>query len=123
MSNVVTVSTAAEPVLPLVTTVKIVEKDGVTTAGYPVMLSLVFKEGDVADNVTARVAGQYLPTQTDVKIRYPDGSVKHALVSFLLPSLEANQTASVDILAGGPNADQQPMTKEQLLARDFRCTE
>ncbi len=120
ISNVETRTTSADPQLPLITTVTITEKAGVTTNGYPVMLSHVFKQGDVANNVIVRVDGQYLATQTDVKVRYPaDSSVKHALISFILPTLQANQMADVDILAGGPNANQQPMTRDQLLAKDF----
>ncbi len=120
ISNVQTWTTSADPLLPLVTSITITEKAGVTTNGYPVMVSHVFKQGDVANNVIVRVNGQYLATQTDVKVRYPaDNSVKHALISFILPTLEANQAVNVDILAGGPNANQQPMTRDQLLAKDF----
>ena len=119
LSNVASLTTGPLPALPLVTSVTLVEKAGVTTANYPVTLSLAFKKGDVPTNVIARVAGAALATQTDVKVRWSDGSIKHALVSFLLPNLAANSQAIVDLLAGGPNANGQPITKAQLLARDF----
>ncbi len=120
ISTLASYTTAADPALPLLTTVTLTEKAGVTTDGYPVLLSQVFKQGDVANNVIVRVNGQYLATQTDVKIRWPaDSSVKHALVSFILPTLQANESVPVEILAGGPNANQQPMTKEQLFATNF----
>ncbi len=120
ISNGATRTTSADPSLPLITSVTLTEQDGVTTDGYPVMLSQVFKQGDVANNVIVRVSGQYLATQTDVKVRYSaDNSVKHALISFILPTLQANQSVQVDILAGGPNANQQPMTRDQLLAKDL----
>ncbi len=112
----------AAQVEPAVTSVTLVEKAGVTTVDYPVTLSLVFRQGDVpCDAVTARVADQALPTQTDVKVRYPDGSIKHALVSFLLPSLPASGQAIVEILAGGANANTQPVTLADLLASDFEA--
>ena len=102
-----------------ITTVTIVEKAGVTTANYPVTLSLVFKKGDVASNVTARINGLNVNTQTDVKVRYPDNSVKHALVSFLIPCLAASSTAIVEITNGGTNYNTSYLTKTQLLATDF----
>jgi phosphodiesterase/alkaline phosphatase D-like protein len=121
LSNVATHTTAALSDLPLVTSVVIVEKSGVATTNYPVTLSMAFRKGDVATNVIARAGGMVLATQTDVKVRWDGGSVKHALVSFLLPSLPAGGQVTVDLLAGGPNANATPMTKDQLLARDFEA--
>lgn len=119
ISNVASCTTAADPGLRKLETLTIVEKAGQTTDDYPVTVGLVFKKGDVTDNVTLRAAGQYLPTQTDVKVRYPDGSVKHAIVSLVLPQLQANQAVAIDVLSGGPNANARPMTVAQLLAGDF----
>ncbi len=61
-----------------VTSVIIADKAGVTTTNYPMTLSMIFKEGDVADHVYAKIGSQTLTTQTDVKIRWPDNTVKHA---------------------------------------------
>jgi hypothetical protein len=102
-----------------ITSVTIVEKAGLTTANYPLTLSLVFKKGDVGSSVTATIAAQALPTQTDVKVRYDDGSIKHALVSFLIPSLPAGGQVTAVFYAGGVNANGNPITKEQVLAGDF----
>ena len=105
-----------------VTSVGIVEKAGLTTANYPMTLSLVFKQGDVPSNVTANLGGSNLTTQTDVKNRYADGSVKHALVSFSIPTVSAGQTHSIDIFNGGANANSGHLTKTQLLATDFNAS-
>ncbi len=121
LSNVANHTTAEAPDLPLVTSLSVVEKAGVTTYNYPMTLSLVFKQGDVADNVTVEAGGMLLSTQTDVKVRWPDGSVKHALVSFILPQLQANATVTLDILAGGSNANTSWMSKDDLLATDFEA--
>jgi len=118
LSNIAT-TTTAEP--PLVTSVVIADKAGVTTVDYPVTLSLVFRKGDVPANVTARIAGQMLATQTDVKVRYDDQSVKHALVSFIIPLLPASQQVTVDILGGGGNADSDYFDQDELLATDFEA--
>ncbi|MHC4716661.1 MAG: LEPR-XLL domain-containing protein, partial [Planctomycetota bacterium] len=116
---------ALEPRLMLsgdpVTSVSILEMDGVTTADYPVTLSLIFAESDVAENVTARVGAVELATQTDVKNRYGDDSVKHALVSFVLPELGTGQEVVVEILDGGTNADGDYVDVAELLATDFEA--
>ena len=105
-----------------VTTVSIVEKAGVTTANYPVTLSLVFRQGDVASHVYASVNSVNVNTQTDVKVRWPDGSVKHALVSFLIPSLAASSTATVAIYSGGTNYNTDWMTRAELEATAFNAS-
>ncbi len=121
LSNVASFTTAPLPPLPVVTSLTIVEKAGVTTTNYPVTLSMVFRKGDVADNVIARVDGAAFATQTDVKVRWPDGSVRHALVSFILPSLQADSQVTVELLAGGLGCNTTGMTKDQLLASDFEA--
>ena len=104
-----------------VTTLSIVEKDGVTTNNYPVTLSLGFKQGDVASHVTVRANGVDLPTQTDVKVRWPDNSVRHAMVSFIIPQLQASQTQSIEIRTGGTNQNSTWMSTSDLLATDFQA--
>ena len=121
ISNVATCTTLALGNMPVVTTVSIVEKDGVASSNYPVTLSMGFAKGDVADHVTVRAAGLVLPTQTDVKVRWPDSSVRHAMVSFIIPQLQAGQTQLVEILAGGTNYNGGWVTKDQLLASDFEA--
>ncbi len=121
LSNVISRTTLAAPEMPLVTSVTIHEKAGVTTANYPVTLSLGFARGDVADGVTARIAGQLVPTQTDVKVRYPDTSVKHALVSFVIPEMPASAQVAVDILDGVVWSDADYVAKAELLATDFEA--
>ncbi|HUW82091.1 MAG TPA: Calx-beta domain-containing protein, partial [Phycisphaerae bacterium] len=105
-----------------VTSVVIKEMDNVSTANYPVTLSMIFKQGDVASNVTARVGAQELQTQTDVKIRWGDNSVKHALVSFVIPQVPASGQVTVDILDGGTNYNTDWVTESELLATDFEAS-
>ena len=72
-----------------------------TTTNYPVTLSMVFKKADVQDNVTVLAGGVVLATQTDVKVRWEDGSVRHALVSFVIPQLQASQTLAIESWRAG----------------------
>jgi hypothetical protein len=72
----------------------------------PVTLSHIFGAGDCPSNVTIynTRSGQFLPTQTDIKVRYTDGSIKHALISFALPRLEANEAGlRLELRRGGAN--------------------
>src|SRR5262245_32286854 len=67
--------------------ITIVERSGVTTASYPVQIGRPFVQGEIPHFPQAVVGGQPLLTQADVKSRWPDGSVKHAILSFVLPVL------------------------------------
>ncbi len=51
-------------------------------ARQPVTISRVFAEGEFPESVQASVEGVVLQTQCDVKTRWPDGSLRHALLSF-----------------------------------------
>ena len=60
-------------------------------------ISRVFKEGDITNFPQARISGNTLTTQADVKNRWPDGSVKHAILSFIT-TLPANSSVDVDFV-------------------------
>ena len=49
----------------------------------PFTISRVFAKGDIPHYAQASIGGVRLPSQCDVKTRWPDGSVQHALVSFV----------------------------------------
>ena len=51
-----------------------------------------FKQGDIPNFAQAVVGGAPILTQCDVKNRWPDGSLKFAIVSFVLPSVSTAGT-------------------------------
>ncbi len=55
----------------------------------PVTFSRVGAAGDFTEGITPVVDGRALPAQVDVLAHNDDGSVRHALVSFVLPSAAA----------------------------------
>jgi hypothetical protein len=61
-------------------------RDAPMTFGEP------FRGGDIpkGETVTAYMDSQALPTQVDAKATYPDGSMRHAVLTVLLPSLDAH---------------------------------
>lgn len=81
--------------LAVVNSLTIREEDGVATANYPVQIARPFLLGEIAHYPQVMINGSPVVTQADVKQRYPDGSVKHSIITFLIPSLGANATVSV----------------------------
>jgi len=51
-------------------------------ARQPVTISRVFAKGEIPEFAQAVVENEQVPTQCDVKTRWEDGSLKHALLSF-----------------------------------------
>ena len=68
----------------------------------PVTLSRIGAAGHFTKGITPSIGGAKLPAQVDVLRKAPDGSIRHALVSFVLPSLPAGGKVAVDWL------DEQP---------------
>lgn len=85
----------AHPVLAVTNSLTITEKAGKTTANYPIQIGRPFVQGEIANFPQAVVGGTPVLTQADIKQRWPDGSVRHAILTFLLPTLAANGTVAV----------------------------
>ncbi len=59
----------------------------------PISIGRFFRQGDISQFAQAVVGSTPLLTQCDVKNRWPDGSLKFAIVSFVLPSVSTGGTA------------------------------
>ena len=70
----------------------------------PVTFSRVGAAGDFTRGVTPVIGGRKLAAQVDVLRKAPDGSVRHALVSFTVPDLAAGGTLKIDWLNESPPA-------------------
>lgn len=66
-----------------------------TTSNYPMQLGRVFLEGDIEDYPQVLVDDSPVTTQAHVEQRWPDGSVKHAVMFFHLPSLPSGGTVAL----------------------------
>lgn len=84
----------------------------------PVRLGRPFVAGEIAHAPQAVLDGRPLPTQADVKTRWPDGSVQHAVLSFVLPHLPAGETVTIGF-ADQPNAAAEPLTAAAMLDPAF----
>ena len=99
------------------TTITIKEMDGISTAAYPLTFGHVFKQGDVTGNVYLNSYS----TQTDVKTTWSDGSIRHAVISALVP-MTANSDLVLNINDTGTATSTTPMNKTEILATDIGAT-
>ncbi|MDQ6646657.1 MAG: hypothetical protein M3Y93_05405, partial [Pseudomonadota bacterium] len=100
----------------------VVSQSTQTQKNVPVTFGQVFKDGDVPSNatVTASINGQPVTLQVDAKALHPDGSLRHAVLTMIVPSLGSEArlpvqlTAEPELPAGSP-----PITPAQLLATSY----
>jgi hypothetical protein len=108
--------------------ITITDTSGLGQTNRPVTIARPFVQGEIANFAQASINGTALLTQCDVKNRWPDGSLKLAIVSFVVPSIASggsvvisfsNQTtgnntgflAASDMLGAGYNFDGQIQVK------------
>ena len=90
-SNVnVTASQSSAPPPPAGDDITISDTSGSAQTNHPVSISRPFVRGEIPGFAQASINGTPLLTQCDVKNRWPDGSLKFAVVSFIIPSIPAN---------------------------------
>jgi hypothetical protein len=93
--------------------ITIYEKAGVTTTNYPVQIGRPFVQGEIAGCPQAVIAGTPVTTQANVMSRWTDGSAKHAILSFLLPSLASNGSVKVTF-QNQASCNTTPLSKAQM---------
>jgi len=100
--------------------------DAVAQASVPVSFGQVFTPGDLkpGERLAGKLAdGATLPLQVDVKARHADGSVRHAVVSAILPALAPKASLMLALAKDGAAAGKPalPATAAALLAQGFRA--
>jgi hypothetical protein len=90
---------------------------GNAEANYPLQFGRVFRAAEIKSGACPQVVykGVLLPTQADIKNRWPDGSVKFAVVSVVLPSIGKRETADMS-LRSGQCGDASGATRDEMLA-------
>ena len=81
----------------------VVENTGDEQTKVPLTFGQVFAPGDLprGAGLSGKLAdGSTLPLQVDVKATHPDGSVRHAVISALLPRLAKGQSAGIALVKG-----------------------
>lgn len=100
------------PATKRITSVKVNSTSSTDQTNVPVTFGQVFAPGDL-------LAGQGLAgLQLDVKATHPDGSVRHAVVSTILPKLPARGVAQVDLQSAAPGT--KPVRAVKAIAKPLK---
>jgi len=120
-----TAPVTTSPVAPtkMITTVQMQSTSAkIAQTNVPFTFGQIFKAGDLQNNtvLTGRFDnGDAVPLQIDVKATHADGSVRHAVVSGVIPTLAAGQTRTLQLVGGGTAATGTAATTAQLLNSGF----
>jgi len=101
-----------------------IQNTGATQTNVPFTFGQVFAAGQLkpTEGLAAKLAdGSLVRLQLDVKATHADGSVRHAIVSGVLPSLAAGATQKLD-LAKSTVSDAGSATPQSLLAAGLNST-
>ncbi len=79
------------------------QNTGAAQANVPVTFGQVFAAGDMkkSDVLVGALDGVTVPLQVDVKATHADGSVRHAIISAIIPKLAAGATDTMPLNTGG----------------------
>ncbi len=101
-------------------TVTVVSTGSGAQALVPVTFGQTFKQGDVPANaIIGGNVGSVLPIQVDKKATHPDGSLRHAVLTFLVPALGAGASQVVTLTNTGAPPTGSIVTPALLLATSF----
>jgi hypothetical protein len=92
-----------------------------TQTNVPVTFGQVFAQGNLlaTDKLTGRLEdGTTVPLQVDVKATHADGSVRHAIISAVVPSIAAAKVRTMSLVKGG-TAPTGTVTTDSLLRTGF----
>lgn len=111
------------PVGAKVTDIQIVNS-GTAQTNVPVTFGQAFAVGNMqaGDSLAGSIGGAVSPLQVDVKARHADGSLRHAVISAIIPNLAAGQTLTMDLQKTTPPPASIPITPAALLAAGFKAS-
>jgi hypothetical protein len=118
--------TATSPTSAAITDVRIENTDTATAQiRLPFTFGQVFAAGDLkpADVLGGRFDdGSTIQLQVDVKATHPDGSVRHAIISGVVPTMSAGAVRTMKLVKTNPVAATTPATPAALLAAGFTAS-
>lgn len=103
-------------------TIAVMNHTGEAHARFPVQIGRPFVKGEIRQgySVEAVIAGKPVPTQVDVKQRWNDGSVKHAILAFIVDAVPARSTVTVALRpAANRPVGGVALTRAQMLLPEF----
>lgn len=108
-----------------VTDVRLQNTGAAAQANAPVTFGQVFAAGDLLRNemLVGRLDnGTMVPLQLDVKASHPDGSVRHAVISAILPGLAASEARTMTLLKTNAPVAQAAPSPKTLLSNGFSAS-
>lgn len=108
-----------------IVTLSAMSQSSQTQSQVPITFGQIFKDGDVpsGDTLNATISGQTIPLQVDTKATNPDGSLRHAVLTAVMPSLPADSTEPITLsVASSSSVSGGSVTLSQLLATTFDAT-
>lgn len=114
---------AATPSSGAENSIALTNVSGAAQTNYPLRFARLFVKGEIPNFPQVVINGTAANTQADVKQRWPDKSVKHAIISVVVPSL----TASPKRTSGGltltfqdqPSGHNAPLSRAEMLDTAF----
>jgi hypothetical protein len=87
----------------------------------PVTIGHAFAQGDIPAGKTIRMSIDNVPTpvQVEHKAIYPDGSLKHGILSFIAPEISAHSSRQMQLFASHQTSTQQALDLTELLSTSY----
>jgi len=103
--------------------VQVIESASKAQSGVPVTLGQVFAKGDVqaGQSIAATLNGAPVPLQADIKATHDDGSLRHAVLTAVLPMLPASGASTLQLAAVPAPAAAGRVQPDALLASGFHA--
>ena len=92
---------------------------GAAQSNRPISVARPFVQGEIANFAQAVIGGTAVLTQCDVKNRWPDGSLKFAIVSFIVPTIPATNSVTVSFQNQTTGNNTGALTQAQMLSTTY----
>jgi hypothetical protein len=112
------------PVAGAITDVRLANSAAVTQNNVPVTFGQVFTPGHLlaTDKLVGKLEdGTSVPLQVDVKAAHADGSVRHAVISAIVPNIAPSAVRTMSLLKGG-TASTSTVTLDSLTSTGFTAS-
>ncbi len=94
------------PVLAESAVVSVTVEPGSAGGDTALTFAHAFQQGDISESLAVRSGNQNLPAQVDVKRRYADGSVKHAIITTTISGMSPGVAMQLDLYTERASARQ-----------------
>jgi hypothetical protein len=106
----------------IITDVRFENTDAVAQTNIPMTFGQVFAKGNyvTTDTLSGRLEdGTIVPLQVDVKATHDDGSIRHAVISAILPKLNAGETSTMTLVKMGSAPTGAALTTSAIMRTGF----